>query len=193
MAYMNTSFFKKPWVIIAAIAIVVAIWGVARYNSFASLDQKTSGAFATIDTQLQRRYDLIPNLVNTVKGNTEQEKAVFTALAEARTKYGSAQTQGEKVAASNQVESALSRLLVIAENYPDLKSSQAFRDLMAQLEGTENRIAVARKDYNDAVQEFNTARMRFPGNIIGSIFGFDAKEYFRADAAAATAPAVNFQ
>lgn len=190
---MNTSFFKKPWVIIAAIAIVVVIWGIGGYNRFASLDQKTSGAFATIDTQLQRRYDLIPNLVNTVKGNTEQEKAVFTALAEARTKYGSAQTQGEKVAASNQVESALSRLLVIAENYPDLKSSQAFRDLMAQLEGTENRIAVARKDYNDVVQEFNTARMRFPGNIIGGLFGFDAKEYFKADEAANTAPTVNFQ
>lgn len=190
---MNTSFFKKPWVIIAAIAILVAIWGIARYNGFAGLEQKVASSFATIDTQLQRRYDLIPNLVNTVKGNTEQEKAVFTALAEARTKYGSAQTQGEKVVASNQVESALSRLLVIAENYPDLKSSQAFRDLMAQLEGTENRIAVARKDYNDVVQGFNTSLKRFPGNIVGALFGFEVKEYFRADEAANTVPAVNFQ
>ncbi len=190
---MNTTFFKKPWVIIALIVVVGAIWTIFKYNNFASLDQSVSNTFATIDTQLQRRYDLIPNLVNTVKGNTEQEKEIFTALAEARTKYGSAQTQSEKVAASNQVESALSRLLVIAENYPDLKSSQAFRDLMAQLEGTENRIAVARKDYNDAVLTFNNARVRFPGSIIGSLFGFDVKEYFKAEEAANTVPTVNFQ
>lgn len=190
---MNTSFFKKPWVIIGIIVLLVVIWGGAKYNNFASLNQMVSSSFATIDSQLQRRYDLIPNLVGTVKGNTEQEKAVFTALAEARTQYGSATTNDAKVAASNQVESALSRLLVIAESYPELRSSKSFQDLMVQLEGTENRIAVARKDYNDAVQTFNTARSRFPGNIIGGLFGFDLKEYFKAEEAAQQAPVVNFE
>jgi LemA protein len=189
---MNTSFWKKPWIIVLIILVIIVIWGIAKYNNFASLNQQVQSSFATIDTQLQRRYDLIPNLVSTVKGNTQQEKEVFTALANARTQYGQAVTPEAKLQAAGQVESALSRLLVISENYPELQSSQAFRDLMASLEGTENRIAVARRDYNLAVQTFNSMRARFPGNIVGAIFGFKAQTYFEAAEDAVKVPEVNF-
>lgn len=189
----ETPFYKKPWVIILAIVVIIAIWGVAKYNSFASMNQAVDSSFATVDTQLQRRYDLIPNLVKTVKGNTQQEKDVFTALAEARTRYGSATTANGKIEASNDVESALSRLLVISENYPQLRSSEAFQNLMTELEGSENRIAVARRDYNNVVQGYNQARATFPGNLVAGIFGFPMRDYFKADAGAKTAPEINFQ
>lgn len=189
----ETPFYKKPWVIILAIIVIIGVWGIAKYNSFASMNQAVDSSFATVDTQLQRRYDLIPNLVQTVKGNTQQEKDVFTALAEARTRYGSATSANGKIAASNDVESALSRLLVISENYPQLRSSEAFQNLMTELEGSENRIAVARRDYNNVVQGYNQARATFPGNLVAGIFGFPMRDYFKADAAAQAAPQVNFQ
>lgn len=190
----NESFFgRHKWkVIIGIIIVIILVWGIAKYNTFASLNQQVQSAFSTIDTQLQRRYDLIPNLVGTVKGNTQQEKEVFTALADARTKYGQAVTPEAKLEASGEVESALSRLLVIAENYPQLQSSQAFRDLMAALEGTENRIAVARRDYNMAVETYNKVRVNFPSNIIGAIFGFETQQYFDAAEDALKVPEVNF-
>ncbi len=151
-----------------------------------------NNAWAQIDTQLQRRFDLVPNLVETVKGVAKQEQTVFSNIADARSRYAGATTQDDKVAAANQYESALSRLLVITENYPQLQSSQAFRDLMTQLEGTENRIAISRKDYNDVVASWNARVARFPGVIVAKIFGFDAKEYFAAPETAKQNPEVKF-
>jgi LemA protein len=182
---------KKTLIIVAIIAVVV-IWVVGSYNGFVSGNQSVSNAWAQIDTQLQRRFDLVPNLVETVKGITKQEQEVFGKIADARSKYAGATTQDGKVQAAGEYESALSRLLVITENYPQLQSSQAFRDLMTQLEGTENRIAVSRKDYNDVVASWNSRVARFPGMIVAKIFGFSTKAYFQVEEGAKANPAVTF-
>ena len=182
---------KKTLIIVAVIAVVI-VWIVSVYNGFASGNQAVSASWAQIDTQLQRRFDLVPNLVETVKGNAKQEQEVFGKIADARSKYAGATTQDAKVQAAGEYESALSRLLVITENYPQLQSSEAYKSLMVQLEGTENRIAVARKDYNDVVASWNARVASFPGIIVAKIFGFTPKTYFQVDEAAKANPTVKF-
>jgi LemA protein len=145
-----------------------------------------------IETQYQRRFDLIPNLVESAKGVMKQEQAVFTAIADARTRYSGAITTNDKVVAASQVESALGRLLVITENYPQLKSSEVVQSLMVDLEGSENRVSVERTRFNESVKTYNLKVMRFPSSIIAGIFGFGAREYFNATAGAENAPKVSF-
>ena len=184
----------KPWMIIIGVLIILAIWVGSSYNRMITLRQQTRTSWAQIDTQLQRRYDLIPNLTSTVKGLTAQEKTVFGDLAKARASYSGAQGNPTAQAnAANQVESAISRLLVIVENYPVLKSSEAFVALMAELAGSENRVAVARKDYNEAVSGYETTRQRFPGSVIAGMFHFDSIPYFQISSdAVKDVPKVDF-
>ncbi len=181
------------WVITLGIIAVIVIWGVSTYNRLVSQNEVVTTAWAQVENQLQRRFDLIPNLVATVKGVAGQEQEVFTAIAEARTRYSGATTADERAAAAGQVESALGRLLVITENYPQLQSSQAFRDLMVQLEGTENRIATERMKYNDQVRILNTSIKRFPTMIFAGLFGIDERTYFETTPEAQVNPTVNFE
>jgi len=183
------------WLIVVIIALGIGIvaWYIRGLNYVVALDEKVNEAWAQVETQLQRRYDLIPNLVNTVKGYATHEKELLTKITELRSQWAKAATREEKIAKAGELERALSRLLLVAENYPDLKASQNFLTLQAQLEGTENRIAVARMRYNQAVKEFNT--------YIRTVFGsFFAKKrgltqpypYFKAEEKAAKAPEVKF-
>ncbi len=181
------------WVITLGIVAVVVIWGISTYNSLVSQNEVVTTSWAQVENQLQRRFDLIPNLVATVKGIAGQEQEVFGAIADARTRYSGATTPDERAAAASQVESALGRLLVITENYPQLQSSQAFRDLMIQLEGTENRIATERMKYNDQVRVLNTAVKRFPTMIFAGLFGIDERTYFETTPEAQVNPTVNFE
>lgn len=186
---------NKKWLVplIAMVAVVALIGGIfgGYYNSFVSKQQAVDSQWAQVENQYQRRYDLIPNLVAAVKGVLKQEQKVFGDIAEARKGYTGARTTEEKVAAANQMESALSRLLVIVENYPQLKSNENVRDLMVQLEGTENRISVERRRYNEEVRSYNTAVKRFPGVVFAGIFGFEERSYFESAASAKRAPKVD--
>ena len=185
---------KSTIVIIVVVVILVAIIAglVSNYNGLVSLSEEVDNKFATIDTMLQRRADLIPNLVNTVKGYTNQEQAVIDSVTDARAKLAGANSVGEKANADQELSTALSNLLVVVENYPDLKSSQNFINLSDELAGTENRIATARKDYNDAVKEYNTKIKRFPTNIVSGMFGYGEKEYFQASEGSEEVPTVDF-
>jgi LemA protein len=183
---------KRTMWIIVGVLVLIALYFMSSYNGFVSLNERVNNSWAQIDTQLQRRYDLIPNLVETVKGIAGQEKDVFGALALARTKYAGATTPDARAQAANQVESSLSRLLVIVENYPQLRSTEAFTSLMVQLEGTENRIAVARKDYNDSVTLLDTRIKAFPANLIAKAFGFSVRTYFEIPDASKANPQVKF-
>ena len=185
---------KSTIVIIVVVVILVAIIAglVSNYNGVVSLSEEVDNKFATIDTQLQRRADLIPNLVNTVKGYTNQEQAVIDSVTDARAKLAGANSVGEKANADQELTSALNNLLVVVENYPDLKSSQNFINLSDELAGTENRIATARKDYNDAVKKYNTKIKRFPTNIVSGMFGYGEKEYFQASEGSEEVPTVDF-
>ncbi len=180
-------------VIVFGIAVILVLWGMSIRNNFATKSLNVEAKFSAIDTDLQRRFDLIPNLVSTVKGLTAQEQEVFGTIAKARANYAGATTTEGKLEAGGQFEIALGRLLVITENYPQLRSSEAFQTLMAQLEGTENRIAVSRKDYNTAVQEYNTLIVRFPANIVAKIFGYTKKDFFATTEEARVNPQVNFE
>ena len=182
----------KIALIVLAVILVIAIPIVGSYNSLVNLEQTVNKAESNIDTQLQRRSDLIPNLVNTVKGYASQEKDIFTDIANARSKLAGATSVTEQADADSQLSNALSRLLVVVERYPDLKSNQNFRDLSVQLEGTENRIAVARQDYNTAVTNYNAKSRRFPTTIISSLFGFQEKPLYKASAGATDVPSVDF-
>ena len=183
----------SKWIIgIIVILLIIFIWGMSGYNGLVSSEQQVDTAKSNIETQLQRRSDLIPNLVSTVKGYAGQEKQIFTDIANARAQLAGANTISEQANANATLSSALSRLLVVVENYPELKSNQNFQDLSIQLEGTENRIAIARQDYNTAVTSYNTKRRRFPTNIIGNIFGFEARDYFEASTGAEQVPVVDF-
>ncbi len=182
----------KIWIVVLIVLVLVAFPLVSSYNSLVSLDQNLEAAQSNIDTQLQRRSDLIPNLVNTVKGYASQEKDIFTDIANARSKLAGANNVSDQANADNDLSNALSRLLVVVERYPDLKSNQNFRDLTVQLEGTENRIAVARQDYNTAVTKYNTKRRRFPTNMISSIFGFEEKPLYKASEGSQEVPSVDF-
>jgi LemA protein len=181
-----------PIAMIVIILAVLAMILVPSYNKFVNLEEDVDQAYAQVENQLQRRLDLIPNLVNTVKGFASHEKEIISNIADSRAKLAGAQGPEEQAAANSELSGAISRLLVVVENYPELKANGNFTQLMDELAGTENRLGVARKDYNDEVANFNRQVKRFPGKIIASIFGYDEKEYFKADAAANEAPNVDF-
>lgn len=183
---------KKTGLIIIGIILIILFGAFSMYNGLVSLNENVTGKWSQVENQLQRRADLIPNLVNTVKGFAAQEQTIFTSVADARSKLLGAQGPAESAEANGELTSALGRLLAISEAYPDLKSDANFRQLQDELAGTENRIATARKDYNDSVQVFNTKIKRFPTNIFAGILGFDDKEYFKADEGAKDVPKVEF-
>ena len=177
-------------ILIGALSIFSFIRG--SYNSIVRLDETVSGAWANVETDLQRRFDLIPNLVNTVKGFAEQEKDVLMGVTNARARVGGAGNVPDKMSAENELSGALSRLLMVVENYPVLKSNANFIALQDELAGTENRIAVSRKRYNEAVKIYNMTIRQFPQNFIANTYGFEKREFFKAPEAAATAPQVEF-
>ena len=195
----------KKFLIPVGIVLVLGIYlytkAVGSYNQFVQTEEQVNGQWAEVETQYQRRADLIPNLVNTVKGYAEFEQETLTGVVEARSKATSIQIDPtnltpEKLAefqqAQDQLSGALSRLLVTVEKYPDLKANQNFLELQAQLEGTENRISVARRNFNESVQAYNSNLRTFPNNIFAGWYGFEAKGYFEASAGAENAPTVQF-
>ena len=192
---------KKSTIIFLVVAGVLVIWAISAYNGLVTMEEKVSNQWANVETQYQRRADLIPNLVNTVKGYAAHEKSTLEGVIEARSKATQIKVEAkdltpEKLAeyqkAQGEVTSALGKLLAVSERYPDLKANQNFLELQAQWEGTENRITVARKNFNDTAKEYNTAVRRFPKNIFAGIFGFDKKAYFEAEAGSEKAPKVEF-
>lgn len=186
---------KKGTIVLLVIVAVIAIFVFSifgSYNTLVSLDEDVNTQWANVESKLQRRYDLIPNLVESVKGAMKQEQEVFTAIADARAKLAGAGNVSEKVDASNELEGALSRLLVVVENYPELKSNQNVTGLMDELAGTENRISTERDRYNEVVREYNATIRSFPKNIMAGIFGFEQRPYFEATDGADVAPEVNF-
>lgn len=183
---------KRVWWILLAVVVLIGGWTVGQYNGLVGINEDVNGKWAQVDTQLQRRSDLIPNLVNTVKGYAAHEEGIFTNVAEARAKLAGAQTVGEAAEADGELTQALGRLFAIAENYPLLKANENFRALQDELAGTENRIATARRDYNGSVQAYNARIRTFPTNIIAGVFGFGEREYFRAAEGAQTPPTVQF-
>lgn len=190
---------KRGTVILLIVVAVVVILALSvfsffktTYNSLVNLDETVNGTWAEVENNLQRRYDLIPNLVNTVKGFASQEKSVLLGVTEARAKVGGAGNQDQRMKAENELSGALSRLLLVVENYPQLKSDANFRQLQDELAGTENRLAVARKRYNDAVRNYNVQIRSFPQNVIAGMFGFTKKEFFEAPESAQEAPEVQF-
>jgi LemA protein len=184
---------KTALIVVVIIAVVLVGWGISANNRFVTLNENVNGGWAQVETVLQRRYDLIPNLVNTVKGYAKHESAVLEEVTRLRSQWGAAKTSDDKVAAANQLEGALGRLMVVVEKYPDLKANQNFLALQDELAGTENRIAVERRRYNETVQAYNTAVARFPGSIIAGFRGFHRRDvYFKAANEAAQAPKVEF-
>lgn len=195
---------KKSWIIIGVIAIVAIILYSSikgTYNSMVTFEENINGKWSQVTTDYQRRMDLIPNLVNTVKGYADFEKETLTAVVEARAKATSVNVSADNLnpamfqqfqAAQQGLSSSLSRLLVTVEKYPDLKANQNFLDLQAQLEGTENRIANARRKFNESTQAYNTLIKKFPKNIYANLFGFEQKVYFEASEGADKAPEVTF-
>ena len=176
---------------IAILALAVA--GVSVYNGIVSLHENITAKWAQVENQLQRRNDLIPNLVNTVKGYAAHEKTTFENITNARSQWGKAATLEEKVTAASSIDAALARLLVVVENYPNLKADQTFLALMDELSGTENRIAVERMRYNESVREYNVMVRGFPGNVVAGIFGYKtATQYFKAEETARVVPEVKF-
>lgn len=192
---------NKGLIITIVVIVLVALWGILSYNGLVEMDEKVSNQWANVETQYQRRSDLIPNLVNTVKGYAKHESQTLEAVMAARSqatqvKIDPSNCTPQQLAAyqkaQGDVTTALGKLLAITENYPDLKANQNFLELHSQLEGTENRINVARKDFNDSAKEYNTSLRRFPRNIIASMFGFEKRNYFEAEAGAEKAPKVEF-
>ncbi|MEE0118336.1 MAG: LemA family protein [Bacteroidaceae bacterium] len=192
---------KKSTIIIIVVAIIAVIWGISGYNGLVSMDEGVQTKWADVETQYQRRADLIPNLVNTVKGYAAHESETLQAVVEARAKATSmnidpSNMSAEQIAnfqkAQDGVSSALSRLLVTVEKYPDLKANENFKELQVQLEGTENRISVARRDYNESARKYNTTLRSFPKNILAGMFGFEKKAYFEAQEGSEQAPTVQF-
>ena len=198
---------KSRGLLIALAVLVVIVlgfflWGTGVYNRMVGLDEQVSSSWSQVESQYQRRADLIPNLVSTVKGFAAQEKEVLLGVTEARAKVGQLTVTKEVLedpeafsrfqAAQDQLSSALSRLLVVSENYPNLKSNENFLALQTQLEGTENRIAVERRRYNEVVQQFNTSVRRFPGSLVAGFTGFREKQYFKSREGAENAPQVEF-
>lgn len=184
---------KRVWLIGAVVlAALLFFGGLFTYNGLVGKQNAVKNEFSNVDVQLQRRADLIPNLVNTVKGYTQHEEKVFSEIADARSRLLNAKTVDEKSEANAQVSGALGRLLVLSENYPNLKADQQFLKLQDELAGTENRISVARRDYNAKVLDYNTSRQRFPTVIFSSLLGFSSAEEFKADPGSREAPKVDF-
>lgn len=204
MSAQNKKEMKKSTItiiVIAAIVLIGFLWVKGVYNKMVTADEKVAGSWAQVENVYQRRADLIPNLVNTVKGYAEHESATFESVTAARAKATQVQVNPESLteeavaqynAAQGELSSTLGRLLMIAENYPELKANENFRDLQAQLEGTENRIAEERRKFNEAAKGYNTMIRKFPNNIFASMFGFEKKGYFEAQVGAETAPVVEF-
>lgn len=197
----KSKFFSLPVIIIGVVAVFLLLIVGASYNGLVNKRENVRKSFANVETQYQRRADLVPNLVNTVKGASNFEQSTLTKVVEARSKATSIQIDPSKVtpqqlaeyqSAQGELGQTLSRLLVSVEAYPEIKSTEAFRDLQAQLEGTENRITVARKDYNDAAASYNTGVLQFPTNIVAGTFNFDTFPYFEAAQGSDKAPTVNF-
>ena len=177
-----------PFAVIGGVLALLLVFGVSKYNSLVGKREAVTDEWAQVQNVLQRRADLIPNLVNTVKGYAAHEKEIFEHIADARAQLAGAKTPAQATAASTQLDGALSKLMVIVEAYPQLKASENFTRLQDELAGTENRISVERQRYNDTVRDFNATIKTFPN----SLFGFDAKDYFAADARAQTVPEVKF-
>ena len=182
-----------PLAAILIVAIVLGLWFVSAGNHLVVLQENVHTAWAQVETVLQRRFDLIPNLVETVKGYAAHEKEILEEVTRLRSQWGAAKTVDEKAQAGSALESALSRLLVVSENYPDLKANQNFRDLQVELSGTENRISVERQRYNEVLRTYNTAVRQFPTSIVASLRGFSTDSaYFEAAPTAKEAPKVDF-
>lgn len=192
---------KKSTIALIIVAVIAVVWGISVYNGLVSKDEGVSKAWANVETQYQRRADLIPNLVNTVKGYAQHEENTFKEITEARAKVSSIQIDPTNLteeelqrfqAAQGEITSALGKLIAVAENYPELKANESFQELQTQLEGTENRIQKSRAEFNEVVQEYNVAVRRFPANIVAGIGGFDKKANFKADEGSEKAPEVQF-
>ena len=192
---------KKSTIIVIAVVAVIALWGISAYNGLVKMDESVSTAWSNVENQYQRRSDLIPNLVNTVKGYAAHEKETFQAVTEARSKATQMSIHADELTsekmleyqkAQGEVGAALSRLLAITEAYPDLKANENFKELQAQLEGTENRISVERKNFNEVARSYNTSIRTFPKTIIAGMCGFDKRPYFEAEASVNKAPEVKF-
>ncbi len=188
--------------VIAGVLVIGLFWGIGAYNKMVTAEEGVAGAWSQVENVYQRRMDLIPNLVNTVKGAADFEKSTLDAVIEARSKATSVQLDANNLSEANLaafqkaqdgLSSALSRLMLVVERYPDLKATQNFRDLQAQLEGTENRITVERNKFNEMVKSYNAMIRKFPRNIIAGMFGFEKKGYFQAQEGAEKAPEVNFE
>lgn len=178
---------------IVVVIVILVIMMISGYNGMVSKQETVESSLSDLDVMLQRRADLIPNLVNTVKGYTNHETEIIDKVTKARTKLINADSVEEKSTANNELTNSLSALMVVVENYPDLKSSENFIQLSDELAGTENRIAVARKDYNNAANTFNTSIKKFPNNLLAGMFGFEKAEYFKADETTKEVPSVNFE
>ena len=189
------------WIIPVGILVLVVLWAIGGYNGMVKMDEQVQNSWANVETQYQRRADLIPNLVSTVKGYAKHEQQTLEDVVKARSEATQVKVDAENLTpeklaafqkAQSGVSSALGRLLAVAENYPDLKANQNFLELQSQLEGTENRITVARKDFNDTAKSYNQAIRQFPKNILAGMFGFEKKSYFEAEAGSEKAPKVEF-
>lgn len=191
----DDSIVKKGFIALIVVVVLVVILVaqvIGVYNGTVELNEDVESKWSQVENNLQRRADLIPNLVATVKGYAKHEETIFTDIADARSKLAGAGNMGELADANDELSGALSRLLVVVENYPQLKADKNFIQLMDNLESTENRIAISRKDYNDTVQTFNTRIKKFPTNVFVNLFGFDEREYFEADEGSLNMPDVSF-
>ncbi len=187
---MNT---KRIAANLGIVLLLATALPACSYNRFTGTEEAIKGQWSQVQNQLQRRNDLIPNLVETVKGYAAHEKEIFTRVAESRAKLSGATTPEQQIAAANEQSSALARLLVVVEAYPQLKADAQFQRLMDELAGTENRIATERKRYNDLITEYNTLRRRFPSNVTAKMFGFKEYPYWQAPPEAQKPPTVNFK
>lgn len=190
-----------PWIIVLGILAIIVLWVASMYNGFVAAEEEVESAWSQVENQYQRRADLVPNLVATVKGYAAHEQETLEGVIEARAKATQVTIDPAKAtpeqlaafqAAQGELSQALGRLLAVAENYPDLKANENFRDLQAQLEGTENRITVARQLFNESARNYNTKIRRFPNNILAGMCGFEKKPYFEAEEGASKAPKVEF-
>lgn len=189
---MMTMTWQRQMTRVAILVVTAVALSGCSYNRFTAQEEAIKAQWGQVENQLQRRNDLIPNLVATVQGFAAQEKAVFQSVADARAKMAGATTPAQRIEAANAESSALARLLVVVENYPQLKSNESFRALMDELAGTENRLSVERMRYNERLQEYNSLRRRFPSNLTAKLFGFQEYPYFDAPAGAEAVPTVNF-
>jgi len=182
-----------PTVIIVGLALIIGLWYLSTYNSLIKLNEETDNKWAQVETQYQRRVDLIPNLVSTVKGAASFESTTLEDITKLRSQWQTAQTVNEKVETANQIESTISKLLVITENYPELKATANFQALQDELANTENKISVERGRYNDAVKVFNVKIQTFPSSIVANKLGYEQRTYFESKAGSENAPEVNFE